>query len=73
MPWSVRLGAWWEPDHRLRYRGDNEGLRTRFRRGEDQVHVAGGVGIVVRRLQLDLAVDFSDLVDTVALSTVARF
>lgn len=73
MPWSLRLGAWNDPDHKVRYVGPNDALLTRFRPGEDEIHVAGGVGLVVRRVQMDLAVDLSDRVDTIALSMVARF
>lgn len=72
-PWSLRLGAWHDPDHKIRYLGTNENLLTRFRPGDDELHVAGGLGLVVRRLQIDVAVDLSDRVDTVALSMVARF
>lgn len=72
-PVAVRLGAWFDPDHRLRYEGRNALLRARFAPGEDELHVAGGVGIVVLRTQLDLAVDLSEPVDTLSLSAVARF
>jgi long-subunit fatty acid transport protein len=72
-PVSFRMGAWLDPDHRLRYEGRNAVLRARFARGEDQVHVAGGLGVVFGRAQVDLAFDASKLVDTLSLSTVARF
>lgn len=73
LPWSVRLGAWHDPDHRLRYEGPAENLRARFRAGEDELHWAAGVGLVVARFQLDLAADVSEQVTTLSLSGVARF
>jgi long-subunit fatty acid transport protein len=73
VPLAVRLGAWLDPDHRLRYEGRSTLLRARFRPGEDELHLAAGMGIVVRRTQVDVAVDLSDLVDTLSLSAVTRF
>jgi long-chain fatty acid transport protein len=72
-PVSFRMGAWLDPDHRLRYEGRNAVLRARFAHGDDQVHLAGGLGVVLGRAQVDLAFDASKLVDTLSLSTVARF
>jgi hypothetical protein len=37
------------------------------------VHFALGLGIALGDLQIDLAVDFSDLVDTAALSFIYQF
>jgi len=73
LPVAFRLGLWHDPDHRLRYQGRNPVLRARFASGEDQLHLCGGLGVVLGRAQVDVAVDASDLVDTVSLSTVARF
>lgn len=72
-PVAFRLGAWFDPDHKLRYTGDAPNLRARFRPGSDEVHYAAGVGVVLGRAQLDLAVDLSPRVDTLSLSSVARF
>jgi len=73
VPVAFRLGAWRDPDHRLRYGGRNPVLRARFAAGEDQLHWSGGLGVVLGRAQVDVALDASDLVDTLSLSTVARF
>jgi long-subunit fatty acid transport protein len=73
LPWSVRLGAWHDPDHRLRYEGPAENLRVRFRAGEDELHWSAGVGLVVARFQLDLAADVSEWTTTLSVSGVARF
>jgi long-subunit fatty acid transport protein len=73
VPLSLRLGAWLDPDHRLRFAGRDPALRARFRPGRDDVHVAGGLGIVLRRFQLDLAYDHGNASDTLSLSAVQRF
>jgi hypothetical protein len=72
-PWSLRLGLWYDPDHKIRFAGASDTLRARFRAGENELHYAAGLGVVLHRLQLDLAADLSDRVDTVSLSAVARF
>lgn len=72
-PVAVRLGAWLDPDHRIRYTGDNAALSVRFRAGEDALHLTAGLGLVVHRIQLDLAYDRSAPVETLSLSAVARF
>jgi hypothetical protein len=41
--------------------------------GSDEVHYAVGLGLAFWTFQLDLAVDFSDLVDTVSLSAIYQF
>ena len=41
--------------------------------GDDKLHFAAGLGVAFKRMQLDLGVDLSDLLDTVSLSTVYRF
>lgn len=73
VPWSLRCGAWHDPDHKLRYEGPDPNLSARFRPGADELHVAAGVGVVLGRVQLDLAADLSERVDTVSLSGVTRF
>jgi hypothetical protein len=70
---SVRLGAWHEPDHSLRFEGTNAGFRAVFRRRGDQMHYTAGAGLASRRIQLDIAVDYSDRVSVVSLSTGRRF
>jgi long-subunit fatty acid transport protein len=68
---ALRAGAWLDPDHRLRTdeAGDSSD-RAFFRRGADELHWAVGGGLVFRRFQVDLAVDLSNLVDTVSISTI---
>jgi hypothetical protein len=70
---AVRIGAWLDPDHRIRYTGDNYIARAVLQSGSDERHLSFGVGIAMRSFQLDLGVDLSELVDTVSLSTIYTF
>jgi hypothetical protein len=41
--------------------------------GEDEFHVAPGVGFAFQKFQIDAALDVSQRVNTVSFSTVFRF
>jgi hypothetical protein len=70
----VRLGAWQDPDHKIRYEGQFPEERAYFRGGDDQVHYTAGVGVAVGTpFELNLAYDHSDSVKTASLSAVIRF
>ncbi len=75
---AVRVGAWLDPDHRFhstRSGSTDDDLQHRalFPRGEDEIHISMGVGLAFTHLQVDLGVDFSDLVDTASLSVIYSF
>lgn len=70
---ALRLGAWSDPDHQLRATSDDPFARARQPRRDDDVHYSAGLGVAMRRLQIDLAVDIADRVDTVSLSAVYKF
>jgi long-chain fatty acid transport protein len=71
---TFRAGAWYDPDHTLRYTGPNDRLRVRFPGGEDETHACVGLGFVVQEnFQVDLAVDSSDRFDTLSISLVKFF
>ncbi|MCB1037768.1 MAG: hypothetical protein KDD47_28300, partial [Acidobacteria bacterium] len=78
-PLALRFGGWLDPDHRQRYDGptDTPGerdLALSFPAGNDEIHVAAGVGLVFSEsFQIDAAVDVSDTVSTGSLSAVYRF
>jgi long-chain fatty acid transport protein len=74
-PLAVRLGAWNDPDHRIRFTGSASDSDTAlFRQGDDDFHVSGGLGIVVGgNFQIDAAYDYSDRVKTGSVSAVLRF
>lgn len=69
---TLRAGAWYEPDHSLRFEGENVGFRAVFRRRGDQMHYTAGAGLALRRLQVDAAVDYSKRVSVIALSAGFR-
>ena len=70
---SLRAGVWLDPDHQISYSGTNYVAEAVLGRGEDHVHVAAGLGLAFERFQLDLAADFSELIDTVSLSLIYGF
>lgn len=70
---TLRVGAWHDPDHSLRYEGDNVGFRAVFRARGDQMHYTAGVGLALRNLQVDLAVDASERVSVASLSAGFRY
>lgn len=72
---AMRVGAWLDPDHRFRADPARADLfeRALFRGGDDELHLAAGFGLAFWDFQLDLAVDFSELVDTASLSAVWQF
>ena len=62
---ALRLGLWRDPDHLVR------GLGQRARGAE--THQTFGLGLVFRRLQLDLGTDVSDSETTLSISLVYGF
>ena len=70
---AIRAGVWLDPDHRFRSISSDPEHRALFQAGEDEVHVAVGVGLAFKSFQIDLAADFSDLVDTASLSVIYGF
>lgn len=70
---SLRAGVWLDPDHRISCSGCYYVAEALLTSGEDQMHCAAGVGLAFDRFQLDLAADFSELVDTFSLSFIYSF
>ncbi|HEX4962104.1 MAG TPA: hypothetical protein VF173_14815 [Thermoanaerobaculia bacterium] len=70
---TLRAGAWYEPDHSLRFEGQNVGFAAIFRRRPDQVHYTAGMGLALRRLQIDAAFDHSERVSVISLSAGVRY
>jgi len=70
---SLRLGAWHDPDHRIRSVSPEPFSRAELPRGEDEPHFAAGLGVAFSRFQLDLGVDLSQRRDTASLSVVYSF
>lgn len=70
---TLRAGAWYEPDHSLRFEGQNVGFAAVFRQRPDQMHYTAGVGLALRRLQIDAAFDHSERVSVISLSAGVRY
>lgn len=77
---ALRGGLWYDPNHQMYIDADEQtGLPAPrwallHPRRDGTSHVSAGVGFTTRRhFQFDAAIDFSDLVDTLAVSTVWRF
>ncbi len=70
---ALRLGTWLEPDHRLRYFGDDPIDRATFRGGDEVTHTAMGLGFAFKSLKLDLAFDDSDLARTGSFTMIYSF
>ena len=71
---ALRAGLWRDPDHQTRANENaDDHTRALLRPGEDQLHFAFGVGLAFKNFQIDAAMDFSDTVDTAALSFIYSF
>ncbi len=70
---AVRSGVWLDPDHRIRTVSNNVVEQALLRGGDDELHYTVGLGLAFDRFQIDLGVDFSELVDRVALSAIYNF
>lgn len=77
---ALRAGIYHEPDHTIRFTGttgdaeDDAGERTRFPGGEDQIHVTGGLGLVLNdHFQIDTAANISENNTQFSISAVYRF
>ncbi len=70
---AIRFGAWRDPDHRFRFEGQNIIDRAVLRAGDDELHLAAGLGLAFDRYQIDLGVDFSDEVNALSLSAIYTF
>jgi long-subunit fatty acid transport protein len=75
---ALRVGAWIDPDHRFysTEAGPSDDVilhRALFQPGDDELHLALGIGFAFKRFQIDLGADFSDPVDTASLSVIWSF
>jgi len=71
---ALRAGVWRDPDHQARANENaDDYTRALLQPGEDELHFSLGVGAAFKRFQIDGALDFSDSVNTVSLSTIYSF
>ena len=62
-----------DPAHRLGYEGRNYLADGMLRGGEDENHLALGVGLAFAKVKIDLGFDISEPVDTLSFSTIYTF
>ncbi len=70
---ALRGGVWLDPDHRVRYDGRDPLPRAILQEGEDELHYAVGLGLVLARVQIDLGLDLSEIGDTASVSAIYSF
>jgi hypothetical protein len=71
---ALRGGLWYDPEHRLRATDDAGQITQALRQpGDDEIHLAAGVGLVFKKIQLDLGIDISELINTASLSAIFSF
>jgi long-subunit fatty acid transport protein len=70
---ALRAGVWLDPDHEVSYTGDKYVAAALLQSGDDSIHYAAGLGFAFKRFQIDVGLDFSDLVDTASLSMIFSF
>lgn len=71
---AVRAGAWHDPDHQARANDQaNDFVRALLPPGEDELHLAMGLGVAFESFQLDAAYDHAESVKTLSLSAIFSF
>ena len=72
-PVAVRIGAWSDPDHRIRAEEGTD-LEGAFPAGQRWEHYTVGFGVTLKQsIQLDFAFDFSDVTSNAVFSSIFRF
>lgn len=71
---ALRVGGWRDPAHGLGSGLEADDFeRAIFSGGNDELHLATGVGLVFRKVQLDFGIDVSDSAVLASASFVYRF
>ena len=77
---ALRAGVYNEPDHTIRFTGTMEDPtfdiigRELFPGGDDQIHITGGLGLVISdRFQIDTAANIADRSTQLSFSVIYRF
>jgi hypothetical protein len=74
--WAIRFGTWYDPDHKQWFENPdptNRILRSyelNLAEGEDEVHVAAGLGAAFSRFRIDGAFDLSPRINTFSVTSV---
>jgi long-chain fatty acid transport protein len=73
-PIYVAAGTWRDPDHSIRAADPDDSQAILFRKTSADIHVTGGVGMLVgTRAQFHVAIDRSSRQTVLSLSAMARF
>ena len=73
-PISIAGGVWRDPDHSIRAADPADAQAVFFRKTSADIHVTGGLGILLgTKAQLHAAVDHSSRQTVVSMSAMARF
>ena len=71
---ALRGGAWRDPAHGIDSGPEADVFEQAiFNGGDDQIHLSGGVGLVLSKFQFDVGFDLSDTRDLLSFSLVFRF
>ena len=70
---AARFGMWHDPDHQIRTDTVDPYFQAISPRGDDELHVTAGLGLALADWQFDVAVDLSELADTVSASAIFKF
>jgi hypothetical protein len=65
-----RGGLWIDPDHIVRFVGQDPVYEALFRGGDDELHYAGGIGVRLPYFQIDMGADVSRRLNTFSISSV---
>lgn len=73
---ALRFGTWYDPDHRQRFENPDptnrvlQSYEIGLPKGENEVHVAAGLGLAFSRVRIDGAFDISPRINTFSVSSV---
>ena len=71
---ALRLGAWLDPDHQSHFTRRADLIeQALLPPGDNEIHLAVGVGLAFDRFQLDFGADLSDHVDSASVSAIYSF
>lgn len=78
VPFAIRGGWWHDPGHSIVFTGPLDtphavAARILFPEAEDEDHFSVGIGVALRRFQVDAAYDTSRTLKTASVSLIARY
>lgn len=70
---ALRGGVWWNPGHKVFAEDGNDVQRALLQKGEGEAHFALGAGVRFEKVQIDLGVDASSSIRSLAVSAIYVF